>query len=375
MSLKINLTSKITKNKSVFALSEKLTGKMSVKILGKAKVATSDKTSIRAKKMPKKAVGVKPTIKLKNSDSLKIKNKSSGNLKLRSATKSAVKLTAKSIENSSYAVYANSHWGNNSANMDSVDWGKNATIAQSIKSATLGDPPRKIRREKKSIVQKMAKANISNHADINNGTTNNIRRNNHQGMSSGFHRAPLKKEDLKLSPTHPDMLPTPLVRENLVAGSKVVYPSHGVGLVLGLEIRDLGGQQIELVAVNFESERMTLRIAIEQAKKEGLRSLLTSSQMAVVLKILKGKSRIKRIMWAKRAQEYEAKINSGDASLVAEVVRDLYRAPTKPEQSFSEKQLFQMALERLARELAAIEEISLQQAIDKLMNILAKASG
>ncbi|MDI9314302.1 MAG: CarD family transcriptional regulator [Hydrotalea sp.] len=198
---------------------------------------------------------------------------------------------------------------------------------------------------------------------------------NGRGMSSGFRRAPLKKEDLKRGPIDPTLETQDLTRANLQDGSLVVYPSHGVGKVLRIEQRDVGGgMTVELVVVNFDMEKLTLSLPIEKAKKDGLRTLLSKTQMEQVLKILRGKGKIKRIMWAKRAQEYEAKINSGDASLVAEVVRDLYRPPSKPEQSFSEKQLFQIAVERLAREISAIETLDLPAATEKVHGILHRAN-
>ncbi len=199
--------------------------------------------------------------------------------------------------------------------------------------------------------------------------------NNGRGMSSGFRRAPLKKEDLQRGPIDPSLETKDLTRDNLQDGSLVVYPSHGVGKVLRIEQRDVGGgMTVELVVVNFDMEKLTLSLPIEKAKKDGLRTLLSKSQMDSVLKILRGKGKIKRIMWAKRAQEYEAKINSGDASLVAEVVRDLYRPPSKPEQSFSEKQLFQIAVERLAREISAIDVVDLPTATEKVHGILHRAN-
>ncbi|MGI9461219.1 MAG: CarD family transcriptional regulator [Alphaproteobacteria bacterium] len=221
--------------------------------------------------------------------------------------------------------------------------------------------------------------NRKNLAKHLSGTGKNmgVRRAGHsgRGMSSGFRRAPLKKEDLKRSPIDVALATKDLTRDSLQDGNLVVYPSHGVGKVLRIEQRDVGGGvMLELVVVNFDMEKLTLSLPIEKAKKDGLRTLLSKNQMDQVLKILRGKGKIKRIMWAKRAQEYEAKINSGDASLVAEVVRDLYRPPSKPEQSFSEKQLFQTAVERLARELSAIETVDLSVATEKVHGILHHAN-
>lgn len=157
-------------------------------------------------------------------------------------------------------------------------------------------------------------------------------------------------------------------------GDYVVYPTHGVGKVLGIEDQEIAGQKLELIIIEFDKDRMTLRVPVAKAGKSGLRRLSSPDQMKTALKTLKGKSRVRRTMWSRRAQEYEAKINSGDPIAIAEVVRDLFRNASQPDQSYSERQLYQAALDRLAREYAAIEEIGEEDAALKLEELLQKAA-
>lgn len=159
--------------------------------------------------------------------------------------------------------------------------------------------------------------------------------------------------------------------ENYATGDYVVYPTHGVGRVEGIETQDISGLTLSLLIVRFEQDRMTLRLPLDRAEKSGLRKLSSRNLMDDALTTLTGRSRAKRSMWSRRAQEYETKINSGDPVAIAEVVRDLHRAADQPEQSFSERQMYQAALERLARELAALDKTDEETAIAKLKDILA----
>ena len=140
-------------------------------------------------------------------------------------------------------------------------------------------------------------------------------------------------------------------------GDHVVYPAHGVGMVTAIETREVAGMELEMLVIEFDKEKMTLRIPVGKVDSAGLRGLASKKDMQDALKTLKGKVRIKRTMWSRRAQEYEAKINSGDPASIAEVVRDLHRNASQPDQSYSERQMYQAALARLARESAAIESI------------------
>ena len=156
-------------------------------------------------------------------------------------------------------------------------------------------------------------------------------------------------------------------------GDYVVYPTHGVGKVTGVEKKEIAGQELTLFVIQFEKERMTLCVPISKVKVAGLRKLSNRRVIESALKTLKGRSRVKRTMWSRRAQEYEAKINSGDPVSIAEVVRDLYRNADQPDQSYSERQMYQAALERLARELAAVEKIDHDTATEKLERLLEAA--
>jgi CarD family transcriptional regulator len=156
-------------------------------------------------------------------------------------------------------------------------------------------------------------------------------------------------------------------------GDFVVYPTHGVGKVTGVEEAVIAGQKLQLFVVSFDKERMILRVPIEKVKGSGLRKLSSRKVIDNALKTLKGRVRVKRTMWSRRAQEYEAKINSGDPVAIAEVVRDLHRNADQPDQSYSERQMYQAALERLARELAAVEQVEHEAAVDKLETLLSAA--
>ncbi|MBL71206.1 MAG: CarD family transcriptional regulator [Rhodobiaceae bacterium] len=155
----------------------------------------------------------------------------------------------------------------------------------------------------------------------------------------------------------------------------IVYPAHGVGLIVEISAQEIAGMSLELFVINFEKEKMVLRVPIDKAEQTGMRKLADNKVMDGAIRTLKGRARIKRTMWSRRAQEYEAKINSGDLIAIAEVVRDLFRNENQPEQSYSERQLYEAALERMAREVATVEKTTEDAAIVKLEAILAKTTG
>lgn len=157
---------------------------------------------------------------------------------------------------------------------------------------------------------------------------------------------------------------------NFVKGDFVVYPAHGVGQIEGIETQTIGGMEISLYAICFEKERMRLKIPVMKAAQSGLRKLSSNERLDDAIQTLKGRSRVRRTMWSRRAQEYETKINSGDPIAIAEVLRDLKRSNDDNEQSYSERQIYESALERLAREVAAIEDLSESAATEKLESIL-----
>ncbi len=153
-------------------------------------------------------------------------------------------------------------------------------------------------------------------------------------------------------------------------GDHVVYPTHGVGKVERIATEEIAGHRLELIHITFEENRMTLRVPVSKARSAGLRKLATRKMFDDAMAVLKGRARIKRTMWSRRAQEYEAKINSGDPIAIAEVVRDLHRNAGQPDQSFSERQIYEAAMDRLAAELAALDKTDKPTAVTKLADFL-----
>jgi CarD family transcriptional regulator len=161
-------------------------------------------------------------------------------------------------------------------------------------------------------------------------------------------------------------------RSEFRTGEHIVYPAHGVGKIVGMEDQEVAGVKLELFVITFIKDKMTLRVPVPKAKAVGMRKLADARTVEKGLETIRGRPRIKRTMWSRRAQEYEAKINSGDLIAIAEVVRDLYRSDAQPEQSYSERQLYEAALDRMSREIAAVEKISETEAIRKIETNLAK---
>jgi len=156
-------------------------------------------------------------------------------------------------------------------------------------------------------------------------------------------------------------------------GQFIVYPAHGVGKVTGIEQDVIAGFDIETYVVHFEQDKMTLRVPTEKAANSGMRALSNELILKDSFTTLKGRARIKRTMWSRRAQEYEAKINSGDLILVSEVVRDLHRTDAQPEQSYSERQLYERATDRMVREVAAIKKVDRGAALEEVLETLTRA--
>jgi CarD family transcriptional regulator len=154
-------------------------------------------------------------------------------------------------------------------------------------------------------------------------------------------------------------------------GDFVVYPTHGVGKVIEIENKEYSGHKLKLFVIEFDRERMTLRVPTDKAEVSGLRKLSSKKIIEKALTTLKGRARVKRTMWSRRAQEYETKINSGDPMAIAEVVRDLHRNTGQPDQSFSERQIYEAALDRLACEVGAVEKTDPETATEKLERILS----
>ncbi len=158
--------------------------------------------------------------------------------------------------------------------------------------------------------------------------------------------------------------------ETFAEGDHVVYPTHGVGRVEKIAVEDIAGHRLELIHITFEENRMTLRVPVAKARSAGLRKLATRKLFDEALALLRGRARVKRTMWSRRAQEYDAKINSGDPLAIAEVVRDLHRNAGQPDQSFSERQIYEAALDRLGAEMAALDQTDKPTAVTKLTSYL-----
>ena len=159
-------------------------------------------------------------------------------------------------------------------------------------------------------------------------------------------------------------------RQGFKTNEFVVYPAHGVGQILAIEEQEIAGARLELFVINFIKDKMTLRVPTAKVANVGMRKLSEPALVKRALETLKGRARVKRTMWSRRAQEYEAKINSGDPASIAEVVRDLYRNVGQPEQSYSERQIYQAALDRLVREFAAVERIDETTATQRVEQLL-----
>jgi len=161
-------------------------------------------------------------------------------------------------------------------------------------------------------------------------------------------------------------------RQGFKTNEFIVYPAHGVGQIVAIEEQEVAGARLELFVINFVKDKMTLRVPTSKIASVGMRKLSESPVVKRALETLKGRARVKRTMWSRRAQEYEAKINSGDIVAIAEVVRDLYRSESQPEQSYSERQLYEAALDRLSREVAAVQRLTETEAIKEIEAALAK---
>ena len=161
-------------------------------------------------------------------------------------------------------------------------------------------------------------------------------------------------------------------RQGFRTSEHVVYPAHGVGQITQIEEQEIAGAKLELFVINFDKDKMTLRVPVMMIASVGMRKLSAPDVVEKALATVQGRARVKRTMWSRRAQEYEAKINSGDLIAISEVVRDLYRSENQPEQSYSERQLYEAALDRMARELAAVNKISETEAVQLIEHNLHK---
>src|SRR5215831_17579520 len=164
----------------------------------------------------------------------------------------------------------------------------------------------------------------------------------------------------------------PTQRQGFKTGEFIVYPAHGVGQIVAIEEQEFAGSTLELFVINFVEDKMTLRVPTAKISAVGMRKLAEQPIVRSALETLKVRARIKRTMWSRRAQEYEAKINSGNIVQIAEVVRDLFRSETQPEQSYGERQLYEAARDRLSREISAVQRITETEAVKEIEAALAK---
>lgn len=162
-------------------------------------------------------------------------------------------------------------------------------------------------------------------------------------------------------------------RHGFKVSEYIVYPAHGVGQITVIEKQEIAGMELELIVIDFFNDKMTLRVPVAKIDSVGMRKLADDATVEKALKTVEGRARIKRTMWSRRAQEYEAKINSGDLISISEVVRDLFRSENQPEQSYSERQLYEAALERMSRELSAVNKQTETESIRLIESHLAKS--
>ncbi len=193
-----------------------------------------------------------------------------------------------------------------------------------------------------------------------------------EGLLSPF--ADRKKRVMRMATTNKKAAAGQPRKPRFKANEFVVYPAHGVGRIVSIEEQTIAGAKLELYVVDFLKERMRLRVPTSKCEAYGMRKLAEKPLVEQSLKVLRGRARVKRTMWSRRAQEYEAKINSGDLIAVAEVVRDLFRSDRQPEQSYSERQLYEAALDRMGREIAAVRKVSDEEAIADIEQILDKTA-
>ncbi len=164
----------------------------------------------------------------------------------------------------------------------------------------------------------------------------------------------------------------PMQRRGFRINEFIVYPAHGVGQITAIEEQEVAGHSLELFVIDFAQDKLTLRVPVAKIDAAGMRKLAQSETVEKALKTVQGRARVKRTMWSRRAQEYEAKINSGDLISISEVVRDLFRSENQPEQSYSERQLYEAALDRMSREISSVNKISATEAIALIEKNLAK---
>lgn len=253
-----------------------------------------------------------------------------------------------------------------------------APSTKKVTKTTSNKKPAAVKTVKKAAAAKPAKADKKTTAEKKTGTAIKVTMKGKTTVSVSPPRtlrksAPKPANIVAEAVAAPEQAAKPK-KLDFTAGDFVVYPAHGVGQVEGVETQMIGGLEITLYTICFEKDRMRLKLPVSKVKASGLRKLSSKDRLKDALSTLQGRSQVRRVMWSRRAQEYEAKINSGDPVSIAEVLRDLRKDTDQSEQSYSERQIYQAALERLAREVAAIEKIDEQKAAEKLEAVLANVA-
>jgi len=257
----------------------------------------------------------------------------------------------------------------------SISKKKNKASVPSKKSKKIEASKKQVTKAKKKTSKVDAEKNTSitkkkNKASIPSKKAEKVKVSNNTSSSSQ------ERNDTKIEIKKPKVQDEKITKQPPVSydiGDHVVYPSHGVGKITAVEDHSIGDLLLKVFVVVFDKEKMTLRVPIDKTATSGMRQLSTQAKMDVAVNTLRGKARQRRVMWSRRAQEYEAKLNSGDPVAIAEVIRDLFRGEDQPDQSYSERQMYEAALERLAREYAALLNTDTEDATEQLEEVLKAA--
>jgi CarD family transcriptional regulator len=342
---------------------------MATKTKAKSKAPAKAKAKTAAKAKPKSTAKAKPAAKAKPRAVVKAKAKPAAKAPAKKTVKKA-KAPARAASKSKAAAKAPAK-------------AKAATKAAAAKKAVAKKPAKTAaKKPAKAVAKPVAKAPVKS-ATKKPPSAKADKSSAPPAKTSPVKKVVSVKEESKpaakveapkaAEPKKVKAAPAKPVKLDFATDDYVVYPTHGVGKITGIEEQEISGMKLNLFIVDFAQDKMTLRVPIGKAKTSGMRRLSTIREMEVALTTLKGRARVKRTMWSRRAQEYEAKINSGDPVAIAEVLRDLHRNSNQPDQSYSERQIYEAALERLARELAVVEEIDEDSATERLEEVLKAA--
>src|SRR6266436_85425 len=256
---------------------------------------------------------------------------------------------------------------------------KKASAAKSSKNKRSSMPSKTAKTAAKATGSKATASKVAAKSGSNKSASNKTAPKD--AAKAPAHKAPASKAAVKPVAAKPAVVAPrveepkkPLTqRQGFKTNEFAVYPAHGVGQILAIEEQEIAGARLELFVINFMKDKMTLRVPTAKVANVGMRKLSEPALVKRALETLKGRARVKRTMWSRRAQEYEAKINSGDIVAIAEVVRDLYRSESQPEQSYSERQLYEAALDRLSREIAVVQHGTETEAVKEIESQLAKS--